>query len=164
MSSPLYMVVVDETPESRTALRFASLAARAAAARLLLLMILEPATAFRQWLGVETRMQEEARQEAENVLRRMAAEAENYADFTPETLIREGDKMEELAQQIAREKNITTLVLGAGADPEGPGPLVSHIASGGFGVPVMIVPGGLKDRQLRAHIAAQSATIADKSK
>ena len=143
-----YLVVVDETPESLVALRYGALLAKRADAELTLLMILESAPAFRQWLGVETLMQEEARQEAEAMMRRMAGEVKDYASLTAEIVLREGDKVEALKAHIAEKRHVNTLVLGAAGEGD-PGPLVNHVALGAFDIPVIIVPGHLTAAEIR---------------
>jgi hypothetical protein len=57
---------------------------------------------------------------------------------------------EEITQIIEEDKSISTLVLAAGADPAGPGPLVSLVASGrsSIHIPVTIVPGNLSDDEI----------------
>jgi nucleotide-binding universal stress UspA family protein len=67
----------------------------------------------------------------------------------PELIIREGEAVPEIMAQIEADAEIGVLVLGAGNDRKGPGPLVSQLSksSGNLPVPITIVPGDLsKDR------------------
>jgi hypothetical protein len=60
---------------------------------------------------------------------------------------------DELLKLIEEEPSISILVLGAATGPEGPGPLVTHLAgkiAGRLRIPVTIVPGGLTDDQIAA--------------
>ncbi len=150
-----FLVVVDETPESLVALRFAGLSAARRGGRVVLLMVLEPAT-FHHWLGVGAIMKEEARAEAMSVMRRLAGEIKDFAGIAPQIVLREGSKAEELAAYIAQDGELTALVLGAGTGAEGPGPLVAALAGreagGRFVIPVVIVPGDLTAQALRALV------------
>jgi len=62
---------------------------------------------------------------------------------------------EEILGLIEEDPDIAILVLGASAENEGPGPLVSMLASkgaGGYPIPVTIVPGNLTDEEINALI------------
>lgn len=146
-----FLVVVDGTPESRAALRWAERRAHGNGGALVLAAVLEPG-GFEHWLGVESLMKEEARAEAEQILQNLARDVEKIAGRKPEIHILEGNKIDEILALIDRDKTISSLVLAAGTDPEGPGPLVSELAGGktGFHIPVTIVPGALSDEQIDA--------------
>ena len=80
----------------------------------------------------------------------MARQASN---IEPELVIREGKKADEVRALIEEDEDIAVLVLGASESTEGPGPLVSSIAakgSGGFPVPIAIVPGNLSAEDIDA--------------
>ena len=72
--------------------------------------------------------------------------------ITPELVIREGDTAEEILKLIDEDEDISVLVLAAGVDKEGPGPLVASLGTtaGTFPVPMAIVPGHLSDEDLDA--------------
>lgn len=147
-----FLVVVDGTPESEVALRFASRRAKHTGGGVALVAVLEPGD-FQHWLGVENVMKEEARAEAESILHRLAAQVNEYAGITPELVIREGKKIEQVRQLIAEDRAISVLVLAAGTSAEGPGPLVSLVAGAaedGFPIPVTVVPGSLSDDDIHA--------------
>lgn len=146
-----FLVVVDGTPESRAALRWAERRAHGNDGGLVLLVVLEPG-GFEHWLGVETLMKEEARENAESILAELSAEVEKIAGRSPETHIMEGDRIEQVMALINSDKTISSLVLAAGAGPTGPGPLVSALATGkaGFHIPVTVVPGELSDDEIDA--------------
>ena len=63
-----------------------------------------------------------------------------------------GHVSEEMAKVIEQDQSIATLVLAAGSDPGGPGPLVASIGSGkaAIRIPVTIVPGHLTDDEIDA--------------
>ena len=86
-----FLVVVDGTPESRAALRWAERRAHGNGGQLALLAVLEPG-GFEHWLGVETLMKEEAkvrhaearRKEYEERLKRNSARKEEKRGATSE--------------------------------------------------------------------------------
>jgi len=144
-SGRVFLVVVDDTPELKVALRYACIRARKTAGRVALLNVIEP-TDFQQWAGVNELMREEARQEAEQLLQRMAGEVQKASGAMPILFVREGVRRDELLQLINEEPTISILVLGASTNARGPGPLVSALTSkfvGKLRVPVTIVPGNL---------------------
>ncbi len=148
----IFLVVVDTTVEHRKALRYAALRARNTGGRVALLYVLEPAE-FQHWMAVEDLMREERRQEAEALLTRVSAEVQELSGLTPVFYIREGTAREELLKLIQEEKSISILVLAAGTDKKGPGPLVTHLAgklSGTLPIPLTIVPGNLSDEEIDA--------------
>ena len=67
-------------------------------------------------------------------------------------VIREGEAVPEILAQIRSDTEIGVLVLGAGDDKKGPGPLVSQLsrASGSLPVPITVVPGELSKERLEA--------------
>ncbi len=147
-----FLVVIDDSPECQVALAFAAKRAEHTNGELAILFVVEPGD-FQHWLGVEDVMRAEARENAEEVLERFAAMARESSDIEPELVIREGTKAEEVRALIEEDEDIAVLVLGASKSSEGPGPLVSSIAakgSGGYPVPITIVPGNLSDEDIAA--------------
>ena len=145
-----FLVVVDDTPECRKALRFAWRRAQRTGAGVTLLLVIDPVD-FQHWLSVEERMREEAREEAEELLQKLAVEVQQQSTILPELVVREGAVRDAVVKLIDDDKTIRILVLGAGTGSEGPGPLVTQLAgkmSGALRVPVTVVPGNLSDEQL----------------
>jgi hypothetical protein len=98
-------------------------------------------------------MRAEARDEVEKRIDHYAARARNLAGIDAERVIKEGSKSEEIQKLIEEDSDIGVLVLAAGTSNEGPGPLVSSLASSRFvtfTVPITIVPGQLTDEELDA--------------
>ncbi len=140
-----FLVVVDDTPECRLALRYAARRAQKTGGMVTLLYVIQPAD-MPHWLGVEEIMREEARDQAEATLHDLADEVQRIVALTPELVIREGIRKDQLLRLIEEDPSLRILVLGAGAGKEGPGPLVSALAgemSGTFRVPITLVPGKL---------------------
>jgi len=147
-----FLAVVDQTEECKVALRFAARRAQHTDGLVSLLYVIPPAD-FQQWAGVERRMREEAREEAERALHEAAKMVNDIVGSTPELVIREGRPAEEIRGLIKDDRAISILVLAAGVSKEGPGPLVSLIAApttNAYSIPVTVVPGNLTDEQVDA--------------
>ena len=145
-----FLVIVDSTPECRVALRFAARRARHTAGTVSLLYVI-PRGDFQQWAGVERKMREEAGAEADKALQEAARYVESLTGMSPETVVKEGRAAEEIRALAAADSAIAILVLAAGTQKEGPGPLVSMLAgAGGYPIPVTVVPGSLSDSEIDA--------------
>ena len=117
-----------------------------------MLRVLETRDRNQQWLGVADIMQAEAMEAAHAALDKYGGRVKKIAHITPDQVIREGDTAEEIVKLIDEDADIGILVLAAGTDKEGPGPLVANLAktAGTFAIPVAIVPGHLSDDDLEA--------------
>ena len=148
--SPKFLVVIDDTPECDRATYFASRRALRTGASVIMLRVIEIQDRNQQWLGVADIMRAEAHEEANSVLDRHAARISSITGVTPERVIREGEKADEMLKLIDEDEDIAALILAAGTGKEGPGPLVSSLAktAGDFPIPVAIVPGHLSDEDL----------------
>ena len=148
--SPKFLVVIDDSPECDRAVYFASRRAMRTGAGVLMLRVIETHDHSQQWLGVADIMRAEAHEEANAILDRHAARASSITGVTPERVIREGDKAEELLKLIEENEDIAVLMLAAGTGTEGPGPLISNLVrtAGTFPIPLAIVPGHLSDEDL----------------
>ena len=148
----VFLVVVDDNPEMRAALRFACMRAKSTGGRVALLRCLAPAE-FQHWMGVGEIMREEARTLAEQLIADLSDFVVEISGQIPAVYLREGNVREELLALIAEEPSISILVLGAGVGKEGPGPLISYIAGKGAAsmrIPLTIVPGNLSDAEIDA--------------
>jgi nucleotide-binding universal stress UspA family protein len=147
-----FLVVVDDTPECRSAIRFACRRAWHVGGGVILLRVIEPPE-FQHWMGVEQMMREEAREAAEELLQNLAEEILRDTHLVPEFSIRDGYIKDELLSLIEEDPDIRILVLAASPDTGGPGPLVKGLVgemSGTFAIPITVVPGNLTDKQLDA--------------
>ncbi|MTH99739.1 universal stress protein [Roseibium sp. RKSG952] len=146
-----FLVVVDDTPESDRAIVYAAKRAARTSGVVVLLCGINNGD-FQHWLGVEEIMRAEATEEAETTLAKASERVRSVARTEPETVIREGNMSEAIVDLIETDADIAILVLAAAMDKEGPGPLVSSIASkaGSFPIPVTIVPGNLDDESIDA--------------
>jgi nucleotide-binding universal stress UspA family protein len=148
----VFLVVVDESPEMPVALYYASRRAQRTGGRVALLRVI-PRSEGHGLASVEALMREEAQQEAEQLLQRLAKTVVDETGKVPAIYIQEGSARDELMELVARDPSISILVLAAGTGPEGPGPLISFLASKGLSklrIPVTIVPGSLTHEQIDA--------------
>ncbi len=149
---PKFMAVVDDTAECSRAVRFAARRAARIGSGVLLVAVVTPPE-FTQWLGVGELMEAEALALAERQLEAGAAIVRAVAGLEPEKLIRTGQKADEILKLIEEDEDIAILILAAGIETEGPGPLVSTLAgrsAGHFPIPLAIVPGHLGDMEIDA--------------
>ncbi|MBN9538293.1 MAG: universal stress protein [Reyranella sp.] len=148
----VFLVVVDESPEMRKALRYACRRAKRTGGRVAMLNVMDPPEA-QQWGAVVELMREEARQQAELLLAQHAEVVVSLTGQPPATYIREGKSRDELAKLLSEDKSISVLVLGSASGVEGPGPLVTAF-TGKLGsqlrIPLTIVPGALTDAEIDA--------------
>ena len=146
----IFLVVVDESPEMPVALYYASRRAVKTGGRVALLRVI-PREEGHGLASVEALMREEARQEAEQLLLRLAETVVEVTGTVPIIHVREGTTSEEVMALVHSDPTISILVLAAGTNPEGPGPLVSYLAGKAMnklGIPMTIVPGNLTHEQI----------------
>jgi nucleotide-binding universal stress UspA family protein len=149
---PKCLVIVDDTAEWDRAVYYASRWAVRVGGGVVMLRIIEIEDQNQQWLGVADIMRAEAHEEANAALDRASGRANGIAAITPERVIREGDSTEQILDVIDKDVDISMLVLAANDGPEGPGPIITMMASaaGSFPIPVTIVPGNLSDEEIDA--------------
>lgn len=146
-----FMVVVDETPECMNAMRFAARRAAKTGGGVVMLYVIAPDD-FQHWVGVAELMRQEARDNAEERLSELASEVHELSGVTPEFVIREGNRVEQVLALIEEDVEIGVLVLGAG-EGDSPGPLVSQLVSrmgGRMPIPVTVVPGAMSTERIDA--------------
>lgn len=143
-----FLVILDDSRECLNAMRFAAMRAAHTGGGVQILSVIPP-DEFNHWIGVADIMRQEARERIEAHFEVFAKWMRDRQGIDPELVIREGEPVPEILDQINSDAEIGVLVLGAGTDNKGPGPLVSQLsrASGSLPIPVTIVPGELsKDR------------------
>ena len=139
-----YLVVIDDSPESRVAMRFAVLRAAHVDADVVLASVIDVA-GFLQFGAVQSAMAAQARGEAEALLAELAGEAAAMGARLPTTLVLEGDPAASVLAHVKANPGIRALVLGTPARG-GPGPLVGYFTgerAGSLPCILMLVPGGL---------------------
>ena len=143
-----FLVVLDDTRECLNAMRFAAMRAAHTGGGVQILSVIAPEE-FQHWMGVADLMRAEARERIEAHFEVFAKWMRDRKGVTPELVIREGDPVAEILAQVKEDPSIGVLVLGAGSDKSGPGPLVTAMSrnSGTLPIPITIVPGDMsKDR------------------
>lgn len=148
-SQRTYLVVVDDSAESRVALRFAARRAAKTGGRIEVLGIVEPQD-FVQFGGVQAAIEEEQRLRIEGVVSSAIGEILDESGIDAQIIIRQGEAVRTVRDFIGEREEVAALVLGAA--PSGtPGPLVADFAGHDAGLlpcPLMIIPGGLTDDRL----------------
>jgi nucleotide-binding universal stress UspA family protein len=146
-----FLVVLDGSQECLNAMRFAAMRAAKTGGGVTILSVIPPEE-FQHWIGVGDIMREEARDRIEAHFEVFAKWMRDKHGVQPELAIREGEPGPEILTLIREDTEIGVLVLGAGSDKSGPGPLVTQMtkASGTLPVPITIVPGEMSKERLEA--------------
>ena len=146
-----FLVVLDDSRECLNAMRFAALRAAHTGAGVTILSVIPPEE-FQHWIGVGDIMRAEARERIEAHFEVFAKWMRDRQGIEPELVIREGEPVPEILSLIRDDAEIGVLVLGAGTDKSGPGPLVTQMSknSGTLPIPITIVPGEMSKERLEA--------------
>ena len=146
-----FLVVLGDSRECLNAMRFAALRAAHTGGGVTILAVIPP-DEFQHWVGVADIMRAETRERIEAHFEVFAKWMRDRQGVNPELVIREGEPVNEILDLIREDSEIGVLVLGAGTDKSGPGPLVTQMsrASGNLPIPITIVPGELSKERLEA--------------
>lgn len=146
-----FLVVLDDSRECLNAMRFAAMRAAKTNGAVEILSVIPP-DEFNHWIGVGEVMREEARERIHAHFEVFAKWMRDKQGIDPELVIREGEPVPEIIAQIKDDTEIGVLVLGAGTDKKGPGPLVTQLSrsAGSLPIPITIVPGDLSKEKLEA--------------
>ena len=146
-----FLVILDDSRECLNAMRFAAMRAASTGGGVEILAVIPP-DEFNHWIGVSDIMREEARERIHAHFEVFAKWMRDRQGIDPELVIREGEPVPEILAQVRDDPEIGVLVLGAGTDKKGPGPLVTQLTknSGSLPMPITIVPGDLSKERLEA--------------
>ena len=146
-----FLVVLDDSRECLNAMRFDAMRAAHTGGGVAILSIIPP-DEFNHWIGVGNVMREESRELIHALLEFFSKWRRDKQGIDPELVIREGQPMDEIMAHVLEDPEIGVLVLGAGTDKKGPGPLVTQLSrtAGNLPIPVTIVPGDLSKEKLEA--------------
>ena len=147
-----FLVVMDDSPEFVNALRFAAIRASKTGGQVEILGIIAPEE-FQHWIGVAEQMKFEAKERIKENFKKFAEIIKYEEGIIPELVIREGEKVTQVLEQVKEDPEVGIIVLGAGISTEGPGPLVTQLVArqgGSLPVPVTIVPGSLSKEAIIA--------------
>jgi nucleotide-binding universal stress UspA family protein len=144
-----FLVILDDSRECLNAMRFAALRASHTGGGVCILSVIPPEE-YQHWMGVADLMRAEARERIEAHFEVFAKWMRDRQGVNPDLVIREGDPVTEILAQMRDDPEIGVLVLGAGGDKSGPGPLVTAMskASGSLPIPITIVPGDMSKERL----------------
>lgn len=149
MTQRIYLVIMDETEESRLALRFAARRATRTGGTVHIIALV-PKQDFVAFGGVQATIEEEARSRAEVLATTAAGSVASESGLVPLISVRQGDGAKVVREYLKEHPEISALVLGAASEGS-PGPLVTHFVTqnpGKLPCPVMIVPGALAGEEL----------------
>jgi nucleotide-binding universal stress UspA family protein len=144
-----YLVVIDDSPEARTALRFAARRAAKTKGSVEVLAIVPPQD-FVQWGGVQAAIEEEQRLRIEASVTAHVGEIVDAAGIKPVIVVEQGEPVSVVRGYVGTRDDIAALVLAA-APAGNPGPVVTNFTghdAGKLPCIVMIIPGSLSDEQL----------------
>jgi nucleotide-binding universal stress UspA family protein len=144
-----YLVVIDDSPEARTALRFAARRAAKTGGAVEVLAIVPPQD-FVQWGGVQAAIEEEQRLRIEASVTAHVGEIVDAAGIKPVIVVEQGEPVTVVRGYVGTRNDIAALVLAA-APAGNPGPVVTNFTghdAGKLPCIVMIIPGSLSDEQL----------------
>lgn len=146
-----FLVVLDDSRECLNAMRFAAMRAAKTGGGVEVLSVIPPEE-FNHWIGVGDIMRQEARERIEVHFEVFAKWMRDRQNVDPELVIREGEPLNEILAQVQEDAEVGVLVLGAGTEKGGPGPLVTQLTrnSGSLPIPVTIVPGDMSKERLEA--------------
>ena len=148
-SKRTYLVVVDDSAESRVALRFAARRAAKTSGRIEVLGIVEPQD-FVQFGGVQAAIEQEQRLRIEGVVSAGIGDILDESGVEANIIIQQGEVVRTVRDYLGGREDVAALVLGA-APSGSPGPLVVNFTGNDAGklpCPVMIIPGSLSDERL----------------
>ncbi len=146
-----FLVVLDDSRECLNAMRFAALRAAHTGGGVTILSIIPP-DEIQHFMGVADLMRQEARERIEAHFEVFAKWMRDRQGVNPDLVIREGEPVSEILSLIREDAEIGVLVLGAGTEKSGPGPLVTQMSrsSGSLPIPITIVPGDISKERLES--------------
>ena len=146
----VFLVVVDDSEELHQALYFACQRAKSLNGRVALMHCIAPAE-FQHFAGVGELMREEARTNAEELIRINSEYVFELTGENPIVYLREGNTTVEVVNLINEEEEISILILGSNTQGDTSGPLINYLTTKGAAecpVPITIVPGNLSDEDI----------------
>ena len=146
------LVIADGSEEMNVALQYACARSKKTNRKIMIAAFIEPLDVLTT-KGVSEIMQNEAREEAEKIIKYASKIVRESTGSVPVVQIREGEVIHELKSLIDEEKNINVLVIGANVDEKekNPGPIINSLVSkelSNFRIPIMIVPGNFTNEHI----------------
>lgn len=146
-----FLVVLDDSRECLNAMRFAALRASHTGGGVTILSVIRPEE-IQTFMGVADLMRQEEQERITGHFEVFAKWMRDRHAIEPQLVIREGEPVNEILTLIREDPEIGVLVLGAGVDKSGPGPLVTQMSrtSGSLPIPITIVPGDISKERLES--------------
>ena len=147
-----FLIVLDDTPEMLNAMRYAAIRASRTNGGVEMLAVISSED-FQHFMGVADVMRAEAHEKIEAHFQIFKDRMEKREGITPTLAVREGDRVDAVLEHIKSDPEIGVLVLGAGTDKGGPGPVVQALTGRRMAelrVPVTIVPGSMTKEDIVA--------------
>jgi len=147
-----FLILLDDTPEMLNAMRYAAIRASKTGGGVEMLAVISPEE-FQHFLGVADVMRAEAREKVEAHFQLFKDRMEKREGITPTLAIREGDRVDVVLEHIKSDPEIGVLVVGAGTDKAGPGPVVAALTGRRMAelrVPITVVPGSMTKDEIIA--------------
>lgn len=147
-----FLIILDETRETLNAMRFAAIRAAKTGGAVEILAVIPPED-FQPFMGVADVMRAEAREKIEAHFQVFKDWMEKREGIIPKLVIREGDSVDCVLEHIVSDPEIGIVVLGAGTEQSGPGPIVTALTGRRMGelrVPITIVPGSMSKEDIIA--------------
>jgi nucleotide-binding universal stress UspA family protein len=146
-----YLVCVNSEKYSEVALHFACNLAVKHNGSVILLHVIEPGD-YQTVGAIADTMRQEKFQEAEDLLKRLAAKMKKWADIMPVLVVREGLIENEIISLVEEDRGINMLVVGTAPEKtylksKVLPPLVASLGSKLL-IPMLIVPGNLTTKQI----------------
>jgi hypothetical protein len=147
-----FLIILDDTPEMLNAKRYAAIRASKTGGAVEMLAVISPEE-FQHFMGVADVMRAEAREKVEAHFQLFKDRMEKREGITPTLAIREGDRVDAVLEHIKADPEIAVLVVGAGLDKAGPGPVSAALTGrrmADMRVPITIVPGAMTKEEIIA--------------
>ena len=147
-----FLIILDDTPEMLNAMRYAAIRASKTGGGVEMLAVISPEE-FQHFMGVADVMRAEAREKVEAHFQLFKDRMEKREGITPTLAIREGDRVDAILEHVRSDPEIGVIVLGAGTEKGGPGPVVQSLTGRRLSelhVPVTIVPGSMTKEDIIA--------------
>lgn len=138
----VFLVIIDETDEARSALRFAARRAGAVDGGVHVLALV-PQQNISAFGGVQATIEQEARDRAEMLAHGAAGSLLAEVGIMPSISVAMGGGQRVIREYLEENREVAALVLGA-AHGSNPGPLVTHFSAnaGTLPCPLYIIPEG----------------------
>lgn len=137
-----FLVVIDDSAELDTAIRYACGRARSTGGKVALLYVYDVDPDFMHYRFVQELADKEARADAVGVLRVYAQRVLKETGREPDLYVRKGNRRDQLFKLVKEHPELSLLVLSSAIGKK-PGPLIEAVTgkfAGKIGIPVTVVP------------------------